>query len=67
MDARLIERVMALRAATPAQKSQLRCYFDVVSRLGGDEKLSTLSDLQVSELLDWDAEKFRKNMPQKVH
>lgn len=47
-------------AATPAQKSQLRCYFDVVSRLGGEEKLSTLSDLQVSELLDWDAEKYRQ-------
>ena len=48
-------------AATPAQKSQLRCYFDVVSRLGGEEKLSTLSDLQVSELLDWDAEKYRQS------
>jgi rhamnose utilization protein RhaD (predicted bifunctional aldolase and dehydrogenase) len=48
-------------AATPAQKSQLRCYFDVVSRLGGEEKLSTLSDLQVSELLNWDAEKYRQS------
>jgi rhamnose utilization protein RhaD (predicted bifunctional aldolase and dehydrogenase) len=47
---------------TPAQKCQLRCYFDVVSRLGGEEKLSTLSDLQVSELLDWDAEKYRKDL-----
>jgi len=47
--------------ATPAQKSQIRCYYDVVSRLGGEEKLSTLSDLQVSELLDWDAEKYRQS------
>ena len=48
-------------AATPAQKSQLRCYFDVLARQGGADKLSTLTDLQVSELLDWDAEKFRQS------
>lgn len=46
---------------TPAQKSQLRCYFDVVSRLGGEEKLSTLNDLQVSDLLNWDAERYRQD------
>lgn len=50
-------------AATSAQKSQLRCYFDVVSRQDVKEELSILNALQVSELLDWDAEKFRKNMP----
>lgn len=54
-------------AATPAQKSQLRCYFDVVARQDGNEKLSTLNASQVSELLDWDAEKFRKKMPQVVY
>lgn len=48
-------------AATPAQKSQLRCYFDVVARQNGEEKLSILNELQVSELLDWDAEKYRQN------
>ncbi len=47
-------------AATPAQKIQLRCYFDIVARQNGEEKLSTLNDLQVSELLDWDAEKYRQ-------
>jgi len=47
-------------AATPAQKSQLRCYFDVVARQGGADKLSTLTYMQVSELLNWDAEKFRQ-------
>lgn len=49
-------------AATPSQKSQLRCYFDVLTRQGDTEKLSVLSELQVSELLDWDAEKYRKNI-----
>jgi rhamnose utilization protein RhaD (predicted bifunctional aldolase and dehydrogenase) len=48
-------------AATPAQKSQLRCYFDVVARQDGKEKLATLNALQVSELLDWDAEKYRQS------
>ena len=48
-------------AATPAQKSQLRCYFDVIARQGGADKLSTLTDRQVSELLDWDAEKYRQS------
>ena len=46
---------------TGAQKSQLRCYYDVVSRQGASAKLTTLSDKQVSELLNWDAEKFRQN------
>lgn len=46
--------------ATDAQRSQLRCYYDVVSRLGSEEELSMLSDFQVSELLDWDAEKYRR-------
>ena len=48
--------------ATPAQKSQLRCYFDVIVRLGGADKLLTLTDLQISELLDWDAEKYRQSL-----
>jgi rhamnose utilization protein RhaD (predicted bifunctional aldolase and dehydrogenase) len=48
-------------AATPAQESQLRCYFDVVARQGISEKLTTLSDRHVSELLNWDAEKYRQS------
>ena len=46
--------------ATAAQKCQLRCYYDVITRQGASDKLATLSDRQVSELLDWDAEKFRQ-------
>jgi rhamnose utilization protein RhaD (predicted bifunctional aldolase and dehydrogenase) len=52
-------------AATPVQKSQLRCYFDVVARRDGKEELSTLNALQVSELLDWDAEKYRQSSTSK--
>jgi rhamnose utilization protein RhaD (predicted bifunctional aldolase and dehydrogenase) len=45
--------------ATPAQRSQLRCYFDVIARQGDTDKLSRLTDQQVCELLNWDAEKYR--------
>jgi len=48
-------------AATPSQKCQLRCYFDVITRQTGDDKLLTLTNQQVSELLDWEAEKFRQS------
>lgn len=46
---------------TAAQKSQLRCYYDVVARQEPHEKLSTLSNQQISELINWDAEKYRKS------
>jgi rhamnose utilization protein RhaD (predicted bifunctional aldolase and dehydrogenase) len=45
--------------ATLAQKSQLRCYYDVVIRQPTDEKLITLTNKQVFELITWDAEKHR--------
>lgn len=48
--------------ATAAQTSQLRCYYDVIIRQSGTNKLAALSDQQVSELLDWDAEKFRQKL-----
>ena len=47
--------------ATPAQKAQLRCYFDVIRRQDKSIKLITLSDSQVDELLDWEAEKYRQH------
>jgi rhamnose utilization protein RhaD (predicted bifunctional aldolase and dehydrogenase) len=44
---------------TLAQKSQLRCYYDVVVRQSGDDRLVTLTDKQVFELISWEAEKHR--------
>lgn len=49
---------------TAAQKSQFRCYYDVIVRQGKSEELSVLSDQQVFELLNWDAEKYRQNTDQ---
>lgn len=48
--------------ATAAQISQLRCYYDVIIRQSATNRLVTLSRQQVSELLDWDAEKFRQSL-----
>jgi rhamnose utilization protein RhaD (predicted bifunctional aldolase and dehydrogenase) len=48
--------------ATAAQISQLRCYYDVIIRQSSTNRLVSLSGQQVSELLDWDAEKFRQSL-----
>lgn len=48
-------------AATPAQRCQLRCYFDVISRQDRIDNISRLTEQHVSDLLNWDAEKFRQN------
>lgn len=43
-----------------SQKAQLRCYFDILIRQPSDERLSTLSNKAIIELLNWDAEKYRQ-------
>jgi rhamnose utilization protein RhaD (predicted bifunctional aldolase and dehydrogenase) len=44
---------------TLAQKSQLRCYYDVVIRQPTNHTLTTLSQNQVWELVSWESEKHR--------
>ena len=56
------EGVYQSKSVTAAQKSQLRCYYDVVTRLDRSHIISSLNDKQIFELLDWDAEKFRQNL-----
>jgi rhamnose utilization protein RhaD (predicted bifunctional aldolase and dehydrogenase) len=51
-------------SATPAQKAQIRCYYDVLARLTGEVTLKKLNVTQIAELLDWDAEKYRQNLEQ---
>ena len=48
------------KTATIAQKLQLRCYYDVVIRQHITEKLVALSPGSIAELMDWDAEWYRK-------
>lgn len=46
--------------AKVATVEQLLCYADVLLRLNDDKTLNALDDNQISELLDWDAEKYRQ-------
>lgn len=45
--------------------AQLRCYFDVISRVSPDAYLEPLSESAIHALLNWDAEKLRQQMSQK--
>jgi rhamnose utilization protein RhaD (predicted bifunctional aldolase and dehydrogenase) len=48
------------KLVTIAQKLQLRCYYDVLIRQPAKAKLVTLSSDAIAELLNWDAEKYRR-------
>lgn len=51
--------VYAKPAFSLAKLAQLRCYCDVLLRQPKQGTVSALSDEQIAELLDWDAEKYR--------
>jgi len=51
---------------TSAQTAQLHCYFDVMARVRSYESIQTLTEPQIAELIDWDAEKYRQNLNKKV-
>ncbi|RDB35093.1 MAG: class II aldolase [Spirobacillus cienkowskii] len=42
-----------------AQRIQLRCYYEVLTRQVVSENLESLTSFQVAELLNWEAEKYR--------
>jgi rhamnose utilization protein RhaD (predicted bifunctional aldolase and dehydrogenase) len=44
------------------KQAQLRCYYDVLSRQTENCILNTLSDMQIAELLNWDAEQYRMHL-----
>ena len=54
--------VLENRQATPAQKAQLTFYLDVMMRQRCEQRLETLSQDQIGELLNWDAEKYRASI-----
>ena len=47
-----------------AKQEQLRCYYDVLARQNTTSPLSRLSDSQIAELLNWDAEQYRMSLAQ---
>jgi rhamnose utilization protein RhaD (predicted bifunctional aldolase and dehydrogenase) len=54
--------VFVRQALTDAKLMQLRCYYDVIARQDEQEQLMPLRPEQVAELLNWDAEKYRKSI-----
>lgn len=42
--------------------AMLHCYADVLRKLANANNINTLSTRQIAELLDWDAEKYRKQL-----
>jgi rhamnose utilization protein RhaD (predicted bifunctional aldolase and dehydrogenase) len=55
------EGVYVLPQFSKAKTEQLCCYYNVLIRQKSMSQLKSLSDTQVSELIDWEAEKYRKN------
>jgi rhamnose utilization protein RhaD (predicted bifunctional aldolase and dehydrogenase) len=45
-----------------AKQVQLRCYFDVIVRQESCTEIRALTNLQIIELLNWDAEHYRMNL-----
>lgn len=54
--------VFAKKDFNIAKQLQLRCYLDVVARQDEKVELNTLNEMQVGELLNWDAEQYRMNL-----
>ena len=52
--------VLECKAITPAKKAQLRCYYDVLVRQPPTEKLDSLTQINIKEILNWEAEIFRQ-------
>ena len=54
------EGVYVLPNFSKAKTAQLICYYNVLIRQKSMSQLNSLSDAQVSELIHWEAEKYRK-------
>ena len=52
--------VLFRQDARPAVIEQLQCYVDVIARLDMSSPLNVLSDDDIGDLLNWDAEKYRQ-------
>ena len=60
------EGVFVQKSFTRAKQAQLRCYFDVMVRQKADSLLTGLTNDQIAELLNWDAEQYRMSLAAKL-
>jgi rhamnose utilization protein RhaD (predicted bifunctional aldolase and dehydrogenase) len=54
--------VLVRKDAKPSIEPMLRCLGDVFSRIAPDAKLKALTDNEIDQLLNWDAEKYRQTL-----
>tara|TARA_Y100000389_G_scaffold198771_1_gene235882 strand:- start:6080 stop:7087 length:1008 start_codon:yes stop_codon:yes gene_type:complete len=60
------EGVFHLKSIMQNEIEQLNCYFDVICRQDFDKNLSVLTQKQISELTNWDAEIYRQSLIKKI-
>jgi rhamnose utilization protein RhaD (predicted bifunctional aldolase and dehydrogenase) len=58
--------VLLHHAATPSALALARCLADVTCRLASDDPVDPLSAADEAQLRDWDAEKYRQSLDQRV-
>ncbi len=56
------EGVFVKPSFNKAKQVQLRCYYDVMARQNTHAKMNVLTNIQINELLNWDAEQYRMNV-----
>jgi rhamnose utilization protein RhaD (predicted bifunctional aldolase and dehydrogenase) len=54
--------VFAKQVFSITKQAQLKCYFDVIVRQPKQESLKVLSEKEIVQLLDWDAERYRQGI-----
>jgi rhamnose utilization protein RhaD (predicted bifunctional aldolase and dehydrogenase) len=54
--------VLVHETATPGARALIRCLADVTSRLQADDPIAPLSADDEAQLLNWDAEKYRRSL-----
>ena len=54
--------VFAKTEPTPAQMEQLLCYYNILARQRPEEEIASLSDEQIAEIINWDAEHYRQKL-----
>lgn len=53
-------------SATSSARALARCLADVTCRLAGDDPVEPLSAADEAQLIDWDAEKYRQSLDQRM-
>ena len=56
------ENLLERKTATKAQQAQLACYYDVLVRQNRQTPLASLTEREMFEILNWDAEKYRQSI-----